>query len=189
MSHKCPANKIDRLADSLCHYVTTRLPIWQKEFPAKRPLCNFVGMAAYNPNKEFARLMFVHDRLTQKEVAERVGVTEKTMSKWVNDEGWEDLRNSLFLSRTEEIRRIQGQLKELNDDIMTREAGKRYPSSGEADILSKLTAALKNLERDVQIHEVVEVMTSFNQFVRDVDLGAAQALAEWQDKFVKSLIK
>ena len=34
---------------------------------------------------EFAKILYVHQNLTQKEIAERVSVTEKTIGKWISD--------------------------------------------------------------------------------------------------------
>lgn len=42
--------------------------------------------------REHARLLYVGERITLKEVAERVGVTEKTVGRWCKEDGWEELK-------------------------------------------------------------------------------------------------
>ncbi len=41
--------------------------------------------------REYAKLLFVKEGLPQKEIAERVKVTEKTIGKWIQEGNWKDL--------------------------------------------------------------------------------------------------
>ena len=41
--------------------------------------------------KEWAKLLFVKENLTQAEIAERVGVSRVTVNKWINAENWDCL--------------------------------------------------------------------------------------------------
>ena len=36
--------------------------------------------------KDYAKMLFVSENLSQKEIAERVKVSEKTIGKWIKDE-------------------------------------------------------------------------------------------------------
>lgn len=140
--------------------------------------------------KDYAKILFVYEKLNQKETASRTGVSEKTIGKWVSEGKWEELRTTLFLSKTEELKRIQMQLKNLNDVIMSRDVKLRFPDSKEADILSKLAAAIKSLESQTNVGDVVNVFIDFNAFVRQAgNIGDAQLILEWQDKFIKSLMQ
>ena len=39
--------------------------------------------------KEWAKMLYLKEHLTQAEVAERVGVSKQTLCKWVKTEKWE----------------------------------------------------------------------------------------------------
>ena len=141
--------------------------------------------------KEMAKLLFTRESLSQKEVAERVGVAEKTVSKWVNaNEGeWKRMRQSIIVTKEEQLRRIYEQIEELNTVISQREPGKRYANSKDADTLAKLTASAKNLESEASISDVFSVMKKFLNWLRQFDFEKARDLSFTIDAFIKDLLK
>ena len=40
--------------------------------------------------KEYAGVLYLKDNLTQQEIAEKVGVSRQTLSKWIKAEKWEE---------------------------------------------------------------------------------------------------
>ena len=144
-----------------------------------------------NDKKELAKLLFTKDNLDQKEIAEKVGVSEKTISKWVNanDEEWKKLRQSLIVTKEQQLRRIYDQLDELNATIMKREPGKRYADSKEADTMVKLTAAAKNLEADASVADIIEVQKRFLNWLRKLAPTKAKEVALMVDDFIKDTLK
>ncbi len=141
--------------------------------------------------KDFAKILFTKENLSQKEIAERVGVAEKTVSKWVNenDEEWKRLRQSVIVTKEQQLRRIYDQLDELNATIMKREPGKRYADSKEADTMVKLTAAAKNLETDASVADIIEVQKRFLNWLRKLAPQKAKEVASMVDDFIKDTLK
>lgn len=150
-----------------------------------------MGGMKLEQKKELAKLLFVKENLHQKEIAERVGVSEKTISKWVNanNEEWKRMRQSLIVTKEEQLRRYYDQLDELNSTILEREPGKRYANSKEADIMSKITTAIKNLENDASVSDIVEVSKRFLNYLRPVNLELAKEVALHIDGFIKEQLK
>jgi transposase len=144
-----------------------------------------------NLKKEHARLLFTQEKLSQKEIAERVCVSEQTITKWVNaDKGeWKRLRQSLVVTKSEQLSRIYEQLDELNLAIRQQPEGKRYASTKEADTLVKLTAAAKNLESDASIADTVEVSKRFLNWLRPLAPNKAKEIAAMFDDFIRELLK
>ena len=70
--------------------------------------------------QEFAKSLFLSQNLTQKEIAERVGVTEKTLSKWIEKEGWDKLKKSALVTKAAQLAMLYDQLEYLNRHIATR---------------------------------------------------------------------
>lgn len=139
--------------------------------------------------KEWAKLLYTKDGVTtQKELAIRVGVSERTMSKWVNDENWEKLRASIVLTREEQLRNLYDQWTELNKFIKKKKKGEQFPDSREADILSKLSNAIEKLEGEVNITSVIDSGKGFIAFVRRVDPESVFNITTLYDSYIKSLL-
>lgn len=141
--------------------------------------------------KELAKLLFTREGLSQKEIAERVGTSEQTISKWVNaNEGeWRRMRQSLIITKEEQLHRIYEQLEEITLAIKKKEVGSRYAGSKDADVIVKLTAAAKNLESEASIADIVEVSKRFLNWLRPVDLEKAKEFAVFIDAFLKDQLK
>jgi predicted transcriptional regulator len=135
--------------------------------------------------KEWAAILFLKENLTQQEIAEKVGTTRQTISKWVNSEKWEERKAGITLTREEQIKNLYRQVAEINDVISGREKGQRYATTLEADTLSKLSGAIKKMETETGIAEMISVATRFVEFLRPVDLDKAKEFTRLFDLFIK----
>lgn len=70
--------------------------------------------------REFARVLFVSENLSQKDISERVGITEKTLAKWIVEGDWKKLKKSLLNTRKSNLSLLYDQLDWLNNHIATR---------------------------------------------------------------------
>lgn len=140
--------------------------------------------------QELAKLLYTRGGFSQKEVAEKVGVTEATMSKWVNgDEKWDLLKTSITATREEQLRRLYMQLAEYNTAIESREKGQRYPSAKEADAMNKIAATIEKLERETGAVDILNVSKKMLDWLRSFDLAKAQELSDLFDAFLKDNLK
>ena len=138
--------------------------------------------------KEWANLLFIRERqMTQKAIAEKVGVSEKTLSKWVRDEQWETLRKSLLVTKEEQLRRLYNQIDSLTVQIEQRPES--WATSKEADTLSKITTSIRNLETETSISEVFEVGKKFITWLQLNDLEKAKEIVDYYDGFIKDQLK
>ena len=139
--------------------------------------------------KELAMILYVRGGVeNQRELAERIGVSEQTIVTWKKEGRWDDFKKSLLVTRQEELRRLYDQLKEVNDSIMAKEIGQRFANNKEADIITKLTGAIRQLETETSAAQVIDVAMKFNEYLRKIDLGKAKEMAELMDGFIKSMI-
>lgn len=140
--------------------------------------------------KKLAYTLYTKDGvITQKELAERVGISEKTIGKWITEGHWEKERTSILLTKEETLKRIYEQFTELNDTIAKRPKGSRYAIPKEADTIIKLSAAIKNMETDLALQEVIETLKRLINFVRVENLNEAKIIMRWADIFIKTLLK
>lgn len=155
-----------------------------------RGRADFCGMAKELTNvqkKEWAQTLYTQHGFTQKEIAAKVGVAEKTMSKWVNEGTWDKLKKSLLTTKGHQLRMLYDQLDALNTDIASRK--QRYADSKDADTIIKLTAGIRNLETETSVGQIIEVATKFIRHIQSDDLQAAQQVTVLFDTYIKEQLK
>lgn len=130
--------------------------------------------------KEWAKTLYLKENLTQQEIADRVGV-----SNWVRAGKWEEQKVGLTLTRQEQVANLYRQVAEINKAIAERPEGERFPSSKEADILGKLSAAIRNMEQEVGIADIISVLTGLIDWVRAADLEKAKEITRLADAYIK----
>lgn len=138
--------------------------------------------------KEWAKTLYLKENLTQQEIADRVGVSRITVNRWIADGKWEVQKAGLTLTREEQIANLYRQVAEINRKIADKPEGERFASNAEADILGKLSAAIKKMETDVGIADIISVQTKFIEFLRSIDFEKAKELTQLSDAFIKSLL-
>ena len=101
--------------------------------------------------REWAKTLYLKENLTQQEIAERVGVSRVTVNNWIGKNGWEMLKTSITITREEQLKNLYRQLTELNNAIMAKPEGERFPNAAEADTISKLSNAIKKMDPDREV--------------------------------------
>lgn len=175
--------------------------------------------------KDLAKILYVNENLSQKEIAERLLVTEKTIGKWVKEGNWESLKVSMLVTKDNQLTSLYRQLENINIEIQNRPVVRDIPSfllkpvklkgadgteflefpkyneedypikvgnvatSKDADIISKITTAIKRLETETNIGETVEVAKQLIQFIRQQDADFANTLTRYCDAFITSKMK
>lgn len=135
--------------------------------------------------KEWAKTLYLRENLTQQEIADRVGVSRVTVSNWVRAGKWEEQKAGLTLTRQEQVANLYRQVAEINRAISARAEGERFPNSKEADILGKLSAAIRNMEQETGIADIISVLTGFIEWLRPLDLDKAKELTRLSDAYIK----
>lgn len=139
--------------------------------------------------KDNAKYFYCNTNLSQKEIAERVSVSEVTLSKWANDkkENWDSLKASFTITKQEQLSRTLNQIAAINKKITEEQKG--IPTNSDADILAKLAAVIERLEKETSITDVVSVSVKFLDWLRKVDTEKAKELSAFFDAFIKDLIR
>lgn len=141
---------------------------------------------AKKQEREYARILYVNERITLKEIAERVGVTEKTAGKWAELDNWDKLRKSLLTTRQTQLVHWYNQLEAINECIAERNG---IPTNAEADTMSKITSNIQRLEVETNIGEYVEVARKVITFIQSVNLDDAKLLKNYFDEFINAKLK
>lgn len=92
--------------------------------------------------------------MSQKEIAEKVGVSSQSVNKWVKDGQWESIRAARTITRRELVNKM---LSQINEKL---ESGKWTP-----DEMVKATAAIEKLDKQTNVVTVIEVFSAFNKWL------------------------
>ncbi len=146
-----------------------------------------MGTLTNAQKKEYAKTLYLQGTMTQKEIADKVGVSKVTINKWVNDpsDNWEKLKQVLLITRESQLKRLYMQLDELNTNIMKRPDGEKFASSKEADTINKLTSAIQKLESEASIADIVSVGKRMFEWLRTIDAEKAKDLGNLFNDFIK----
>ncbi|MEY4903229.1 MAG: hypothetical protein RLZZ292_1044 [Bacteroidota bacterium] len=137
--------------------------------------------------KEHAKLLFINYGLNQKNIADKVKVTEKTIGKWIAEGKWQEQKNSLINTRTSIIRELENQMKLWQDFISSRE--NKLADKGEVNVLIQLAAGIKKFESEASVGEIITVLMELVSFIQPIDFEFSKKLSTYADAFVKSKIK
>ena len=146
-------------------------------------------MAQKIDKKDIAKSLYLNGNYTQEEIAEKVGSTRQTVSRWIKDGGWEELKASITITPTQILAGLNRQIVEINNNINQREEGQRFATVAEADTLAKLASAIKKIESDVGIADIVDVGIRFTNWLRPLDLNKAKEFSDLLDAFLKDQLK
>lgn len=70
--------------------------------------------------RDFAKVLFVNENVSQKDISSRLKVTEKTIGKWIKEDNWESLRTSMLVTKDNQLTALYKQLENVNNEINTR---------------------------------------------------------------------
>jgi transposase len=146
--------------------------------------------ASISDKQYLAKILYTRENLEQKVIAKKVGVSEKTVSKWVNEFNWKSLRNRLVVGKEEILSGIYEELEQLRQSVIKRKDGERFSTNSEADTKIKLTASARNLETKLAIADIVESGIRFIKHVQKV--GTIEQVLEISDlwnSFIQASIK
>lgn len=137
--------------------------------------------------KEWAKLLYIQNELSQKEIAQKVETSEQTLCKWIKNEGWEHQRTSLVITKENQLALIYDQLSALNNAI--KASPQQFATPAQADTLIKYSAAIRSLETETALADVIEVAKRFIKFIRPIDLEKAKEVTRLFDAFIKDASK
>lgn len=143
-----------------------------------------MGTLTNDQKKELARELYIQGNFTFAEIAEKVGSTRQTVSRWAEAGKWEDLKVYMTVGKDKVLRGFYQQLSEIQAAILGREAGKRVATSAEADRQVKLASAIKKLENDCGITGLIDAGIRFCDYMRGVDMEEAKKVAKFWDMFL-----
>lgn len=113
-----------------------------------------------------ARNLFFQTDLTQLQIADQVGVSQKTISIWANEGRWQKLKELSVKTPAIMIEEMYNELAEINLGIRNREPGFRFATPKEADTRRKLLASIRYVKEQQSAGSHMEVLINFSEFLK-----------------------
>lgn len=114
-----------------------------------------MGKRATEEQKEFARVLYMSGE-QQNVIAEKVGISNQTISKWVAEGGWDKRRAAQTISRPEMVNKILQSIDKLIENSLEDPAAEINGNQ-----LAKLAAALEKLDKKANVVDAIEIFIGF----------------------------
>lgn len=111
------------------------------------------GGRRLDKERELARLYYMQGD-AQKDVADRIGVSAQTMSRWVREGQWDTLRAAHTVSRKELVVKMLAHINQRLEE-----------GDWTADEIVKAASAIEKLDKQTNIVTVIEVFTAYNKWL------------------------
>lgn len=146
-------------------------------------------MAIDKQKKETAKALYLRGIPTER-ILELTGVVRQTLSRWVNSEGWKELRAAHSITRDELTRKLMGVAGQAIDDPEKYAQNKKL-----ADDLVKIMAAIEKLDKTTNVIHYVEAFINFENWLLEhaadypeLPPGIVHKLHQAFDDFVTPLL-
>lgn len=145
--------------------------------------------AELEKKKDLARTLYFSGK-EQTDIADMVGVSRVTISKWSNADGWKEARAAKTITRPELIKKLLLATNTLLDKVNASGDLNLIDSLG--DKLSKLTAAIDKLDKSqANVVAAIEVFTAFSKYLEfraktdpEITLELIKTVNKLQDGFL-----
>lgn len=128
--------------------------------------------------KDYARLLYMQGE-QQKEIAEKVGVSAQTITKWVNVGGWVEQRAAQNITRPELVNKLLRTVDKMIEAV--NDSDDPDAANGLGDKLAKFAATIEKLDKHTSIVDVIEVFMAFSKWL--------QFQAEFDEDITPELLK
>ena len=127
--------------------------------------------------------------MEQTEIADQLGVSRVTVSKWCTSEGWKEARAAKNISRPELVNKILLTINDLIENV--KKSGDPTLIGSLADKLCKLSATIEKLDKKANVIDAIEVFMAFNRWIQDqasydpeITPELIKAINKYQNKFL-----
>ncbi|MFK5855121.1 MAG: helix-turn-helix domain-containing protein [Bacteroidota bacterium] len=147
----------------------------------------------YKHKREKAKILYLNSDLSQKKIAENIGVTENTISSWIDKYGWRELKAAMTVTKDKVVEMTWRQIAEIGQKAIDEE---RTQTPAETDQIVKLLKVVKEAEGVINVSIVMQVFMDFDKFLMnrvpsskdDEKLNLVKKINEYQDLYVTNMI-
>ncbi len=123
------------------------------------------------------------------EIADQLGVSRQSVSKWCSADGWKEARAAKNISRPELVNKLLLAIDNLIAQV--NQSGDPEAIGTLADKLSKLSATIEKLDKKANVIDAIEVFMAFNRWLQynaefdpEITPELVKAINKYQNKFL-----
>ncbi|OJW83940.1 MAG: hypothetical protein BGO69_09420 [Bacteroidetes bacterium 46-16] len=134
--------------------------------------------------RERAYNLYFHTNLSQQQIAERAGVSSRTIYEWMKQGNWKTLKATSRLMPAQIVDDIYNHISHLNWTIKNRPFEDRYPTKAEAETLRKLIFCIPRVKLNVSRGESAQAMINFVGWLEQRNKDAAIYFTDFIDEYL-----
>lgn len=138
--------------------------------------------------RSLARSLYLSG-MEQTEIADKVGISRVTISKWCVSEGWKEARAAKSVTRPELVNKLLLTIDKLIEQVNSSEDPNLIAGLG--DKLAKLSSVIEKLDKKANVVDAIEVFMAFSKWLEyrsqtDPELtpDLIKAINKYQDKYI-----
>lgn len=138
--------------------------------------------------KTLARSLYLSG-MEQTEIAERVGVSRVTVSKWSIADSWKEVRAAKNITRPELVNKLLLAIDKLINQV--NESNDPALIAGLGDKLAKLSSVIEKLDKKANVVDAIEVFIAFSKWLEfrsqtdpEVTPDLIKTINKFQDKYI-----
>jgi transposase-like protein len=138
--------------------------------------------------KELAQMYFMQGS-TRKEIAAKIDVSEATVGRWVEQDGWDVKRSATNITRPELVNKILREIDRMLDEAVSSDDTKL--KLGLADKLSKFASVIEKLDKKANVVDYIETLTAFNNYLKsrmafdkEITPELISVIVKYEDMFI-----
>lgn len=127
--------------------------------------------------------------MSMEEISEKVGVSRATISKWVNQDGWKELRAAKTITRPELVNKLLKAIDNLIEQV--NDSKDANAIAGLGDKLSKLSSVIEKLDKRTSVVDTIDVFMAFSKWMeyrartdREITPDLLKIFNKYQDAYI-----
>ena len=144
--------------------------------------------AEMEKKKSLARSLYLAG-MEQAEIADKVGVSRVTVSKWCTADGWKEARAAKQITRPELVNKLLLTIDTLIEQVHQSEDPNMIAGLG--DKLAKLSSVIEKLDKKANVVDAIEVFMAFSRWLEyrsqtdpEITPELLKAINKYQDKYL-----
>ena len=153
----------------------------------KKPhdLCGMNEGMTGEQKRSYARLLYTKEGYSISDVAVATGLDEAQVRQWIQEGDWSGQKSAWLVSGETQLENLYG----LLEQVITRMRTSDEVNPKDADLAAKYTAAIRNLDTDTSVTQIIAVAKLFTLWLRRTDLELAKVITLRFDAFIKERLQ